>query len=568
MKLGIRLFALLLVMIIVLAGCGEKPATSVDKDVNIQYLPEKVENPDNLPVLNWLCLTDATMGGGPDRVWSEEAAEQLNQMLADRNMPFRLQFILLTRESSKGKAWLELESVQKLLAEADLVNGNLTSAEMKKYLTPITEYATGDAQPSLENAAPYRQFWDAATVGGQIYGIRAGRPAQPSAMGWMIDKTAMESWGMSAEDFQGKSFWEMDDVFARIYEANGNVPFLLSYDGSGIESVPNNPAVVAEFYPAMVKPLTSGRYQPIGAFYALDYGQEHPSVVNLLETDYIRSFQEAVLRYTDAGYVTDDAAKNLISYCDIRTDTLCSDEANVYVPVEPVYTVTQRGGYVSGIAATTKYKSEALSLLALIADDEAFRTHLFYGKEGQDFTVSSSGIYSMTFHKDPGGDEKKAICYNMDFLSTLSYYSGMTSDRYAEDDTFIYAPNTRHDNDKLVPGKTLLEVHQGMLQNACSRYPYAASGADESTLSFDFSSLLQEVDAIKAVYEKYVQDYVNTEDIEDDPETEEDETRHRMTPEYYDQMLAEINAAGGDKIQEELQRQLDEWLEKNPEWNK
>ena len=90
MKLGIRVFALLLVMIIVLAGCSEKPATSVDKDVNIQYLPEKVENPDNLPVLNWLCLTDATMGGGPDRVWSEEAAKQLNQMLADRNMPFRI----------------------------------------------------------------------------------------------------------------------------------------------------------------------------------------------------------------------------------------------------------------------------------------------------------------------------------------------------------------------------------------------------------------------------------------------------------------------------------------------
>ena len=141
MKLGIRVFALLLVMIIVLAGCGETPATSVDKDINIQYLPEKVENPDKLPVLKWLCLTDATMGGGPDRVWSETAVHQLNEMLAQRNMPFRLQFIMLTRASSKGKAWLELESVQKLLAEADLVNGNLTSAEIKKYLTPITEYA-------------------------------------------------------------------------------------------------------------------------------------------------------------------------------------------------------------------------------------------------------------------------------------------------------------------------------------------------------------------------------------------------------------------------------------------
>ena len=568
MKLGIRVFALLLVMIIVLAGCGEKPATSVDKDVNIQYLPEKVENPDNLPVLNWLCLTDATMGGGPDRVWSEAAAHQLNQMLAERNMPFRLQFVLLTRESSKGKAWLELESVRKLLAEADLVNGNLTSAEMKKYLTPITEYATGDAQPSLKNAAPYRQFWDAATVGGQIYGIRAGRPAQPSATGWMIDKTVMESLGLTAEDFQGKYFWEMDEAFARIFMKNGGEPFLTFYDGGMVEILPNASGEIVKFYPGMIQPLAGGRFQTIGAFYAVDYGQEMPVVVNLLDTEYFRSFQEAVLRYTDAGYVTGDAAKNLISYGDIRTDTLYSDEANVYVPVEPVYTVTQRGGYVSGITTTTKYKSEALSLLALIADDEAFRMHLFYGKEGQDYTVSSSGIYSMTFHKDPGGDEKKAICYNMDFLSTLSYYSGMTSDRYAEDDTFIYAPNTRHDTDLVPEGMSLLEFHRDLMENACARYPYAASGADTATLTFDFSALLQDVEAVKAALEPYGRDYINTEDIEDDPETEEDETRHRMTPEYYDQMLAEINAAGGDKVLAELQRQLDQWLAENPEWNK
>ena len=33
-------------------------------------------------------------------------------------------------------------------------------------------------------------------------------------------------------------------------------------------------------------------------------------------------------------------------------------------------------------------------------------------------------------------------------------------------------------------------------------------------------------------------------------------------------MLAEIKAAGSDKIQAELQRQLDEWLAANPDWNK
>ena len=566
MKTRIRLFALLLVMITVLAGCGETPATSVDKDVNIQYLPEKVENPDNLPVLKWLCLTDATMGGGPDRVWSETAVHQLNEMLAERNMPFRLQFIMLTRASSKGKAWLELESVQKLLAEADLVNGNLTSAEMKKYLTPITEYATGDAQPSLENAAPYRQSWDAATVDGQVYGIRAGRPAQPSAMGWQINKTLLESCGLTAEDFQGKYFWEMDDVFARIFDVSGKAPFLYFLDGGGIESVPSTSGVAAKFYPAMIQPLAGGRFQTIGGLYALDYGQESPTVVNLLESEYIRSFQEAVLRYTDAGYVTRNAEKAALSYYNVGINIVCADELNMYVPVEPVYMVTQRGGYVSGITTTTKYKSEALSLLALIADDEAFRTHLFYGKEGQDFTVSSSGIYTMTFHKDPGGNEKKAICYNSDFLSTLSYYSGLTCDPYAEDDTYLYAPSTRHNN-LLMPGQTLLEAHQDMLQNAHSYYPYAETGAEGSILSLDFATLWTELDSVKTVYEKYVQDYVNTENVEDDPETEEDETRHRMTPEYYDQMLAEIQAAGGDKIQAELQRQLDEWLKNNPNWN-
>ena len=106
------------------------------------------------------------------------------------------------------------------------------------------------------------------------------------------------------------------------------------------------------------------------------------------------------------------------------------------------------------------------------------------------------------------------------------------------------------------------------MENACARYPYAATGADAETLTFDFSALLQDVEAVKAALEPYSRDYINTEDIKDDPETEEDETRHRMTPEYYDQMLATIKAAGGDKIQAELQRQLDEWLAENPDWNK
>ena len=41
-----------------------------------------------------------------------------------------------------------------------------------------------------------------------------------------------------------------------------------------------------------------------------------------------------------------------------------------------------------------------------------------------------------------------------------------------------------------------------------------------------------------------------------------------MDEENYQIMLAEIRAAGGDKILAELQKQLDAWLEAHPDWDK
>ena len=40
----------------------------------------------------------------------------------------------------------------------------------------------------------------------------------------------------------------------------------------------------------------------------------------------------------------------------------------------------------------------------------------------------------------------------------------------------------------------------------------------------------------------------------------------RMTEEVYIEMLQKFKAAGSEKIQAELQRQLDEWLAENPDW--
>lgn len=100
----------LLVMVLLLAGCtvtsdstkmtaqvignGETtaPATGETANVEVQYLPKKVENPDNLPVLKWLCLVDnVSTRKAYEKTWNEDVGNEINRMLEAKNMPFGAQ---------------------------------------------------------------------------------------------------------------------------------------------------------------------------------------------------------------------------------------------------------------------------------------------------------------------------------------------------------------------------------------------------------------------------------------------------------------------------------------------
>ena len=61
---------------------GQTGTTGQTSAAVAQYLPAEVENPEGLPVLKWVCITDMYYGG-KNRVWSEEAVHELNQMLQD-----------------------------------------------------------------------------------------------------------------------------------------------------------------------------------------------------------------------------------------------------------------------------------------------------------------------------------------------------------------------------------------------------------------------------------------------------------------------------------------------------
>ena len=88
-------------------------------------------------------------------------------------------------------------------------------------------------------------------------------------------------------------------------------------------------------------------------------------------------------------------------------------------------------------------------------------------------------------------------------------------------------------------GKTKLQTLQENLDNSilcCS-------------VALDFSGLDAELIAVSNVLQSYFNRF------------------SYLTAEEYDQMLQELKDAGSEVIQAELQKQLDDWLAENPDWN-
>ena len=526
---------------------------------NMQLLPETVENPERLPVLKWVCLTELMLGGGL-RTWSEDAAIELNQMLAEKNMPFRVQFILMTSDQYYGEwEWLKQEGIPELLAEADLIYGYFSSEDMQKYLHPITEYAVGTAQPSLKNAVPHEIYWGRGRATGEVYGIAATTTPSPLASGWYIKEDSLANLGLSTSDFNKKVLWEMDDFFATVYQKNGNIPFLyvdndsvISYGFAGRDGTEG-------YLPGALQSAIDCRYQCIGSCFAIDYSQEVPTVVNYLDTDYVRNCQAAITRYKELGYTTYSYEDSKVIYTSVRANfPYLTPDNCIDIPSGELRIAAGSGnGFVSGISATSEHQEEALSLLALIAEDEEFRVQLFYGKEGRDYVLKDG--YYVGVKQDDGSR------YNLDFLSCLAYFSGLSC-RWGSME-FMRVPSVDNSAEPIIEGKTLLQTHQTLLDESVVWYPlqyaYSASAFDSGTLCFDFTGFEQELAAMQEIYNYYFRFFTNHQEIKDNSATSEDESLPEMTQEMYQQMLEDLKAAGSDRILAELQRQLTQWQNAN-----
>lgn len=547
-----KLFIFVLIAAILLAGCDTAPVpteptttsstqtttsntptatapstdatvpTEPEPSIRVQYLPETVENPDELPVLKWICLTDHRFGEENHQIRSEDAVHELNNMLADRNMPFRVQFVLLLLDAALIQwNWFETPEATELLQDADLIWGIMNADEMKEYLYPITDYVSKNNDFSLINAVPHEKDWLLTTVEKEIYGI----PTTPSlaySNGWRVDPSLLQQTGLTTDDFS-RNFWEMDNVFAAIYEKNGKQPFLTK-EGNGVTNTFSG--VIESTVPSSIYDKISQSFQLIGSFFAIDHTDGELKVVNILETEIVRNIQQAIVRYRNAGYIAETSSSAKLTYMHVLGDRVYINASGDYcIPVtEPMF-ARSIANTVSGIAAVSDNKSEAAMLLNLIAEDEDFRMQLLFGKEGRDYSIDE-GNYTLTTREDGSR-------YSMSMLSPFSYFSNLTTNRFCR-----LSLGTYNGYLSAYEGETKLQTYQEIL-NRVDRLCIP--------IAFDYSALEQDVAAVKEIFMEYSDSFGN-----------------KMTSEDYEQMIRKMKDAGSDKIITELQRQLDMWLKDHP----
>ena len=507
---------------------GTEPATDPEEtqepnpyEVLIHQIPEQVDNPDGLPVLSWVVLGDS-----PIYDFREGPVVEANRMLADNNMPFRLQITFLNNIAQPVLSseripidYFTRPETKEILENADIISGDFKDGEMEKYLIPITEYVSGDAQPSLANAVPSPLDWSWSTAGEEIYGV----PTlfhQVQSVGWQIDGAFWSQYGLTAEDFS-RPYWEMDDLFAEIYAQNGGKPFL---------HIPSGYSSLCSTVPVHYQTVeyTIG-YRPYSTVFAIDTSAEKPTVVNLLETDTVYKIWQAMIRYQKAGYAISGQNITLPLRFGMTIGTeMYGRDNDICIPVgESVcrqYVVANHPAV--GVGAGSQHKELAISLLKHITDNKAFRMQLAFGTEGKDYTFADGELSVVTNEK--GWRYRLSVSLLEDF--DMEFGSDML--------------RSKHE------GKTLLQSYLDNLDGVTLK---------DCPIIFDYTGFEKVLTSLKSVWRTtYFTCFTQHEATDKGP---------AMTEQRYAEMLQQLRDIGCEELRQELQRQLDEWLAANPDWS-
>ena len=392
---------------------------------------------------------------------------------------------------------------------------NYYSNVSRNALLPLDDYLKN--YPELYESMP-GYFWDSMRINGKIYAVPNQQIVARGPF-FAVPEQNLELLGMSEKDFEGagknyKTALEAVEKYLRAVKAkSGDYCNLNKIWNDGTQMF-NMEEVVGSLIP--------------GALFFDDDATKY-TIVNQYESEAFKYYINMRRKWVNEGLVmpSDEQERDLRHVSDPKALVPNITRGNCYKPnvfselnrdcdykwklifkIDPITTSGSVAATMNGISATSQNPEQAMKVLQLVNTDPEFYNLLVYGIEGKNY-------------KKVG---ENRIELNTDMPYTWTEWNvGNTFNKYLLPDE----PDTLVEETKAINEESFKSPILGFTPN--------------------LDSLKIEVASCKSVIDEYLKlfDY-GLVDVDS----------------AYPEFISKLKAAGCDKIIEEVQRQLDEWLAK------
>lgn len=369
------------------------------------------------------------------------------------------------------------------------------------YLGNSRKGAFLDLKPYLDDSAKEmkeaidERFWNGAEIEGSIYAVPNQKEISTSPM-WVFTKEYVDKYNIPYTEIH--SLEDLEPWLKVIKENEpGVVPLYITKGFSA-----------PQYFEQLVDPI------------GLEYGSDDLKLVNMFETDKMKSTLETLRKYYQAGYINADSAtaqddksiKRFVTKGDGQpyAEILWSKDLKYDVVATPItdsyITNASTTGSMIAISKNTKYPDESVAFLNLLNTDEYIRNLLNYGIEGTHYNSVNDNQIELT---------DKAQDYSVGYYTLGNLFITKVLNN---------EPETKWEEFK--------------------SFNDAAIASPALGFKFDTSKVSNEIAAINNVLEEFKSTiYSGSVDVD----------------EYLNKLNQKLKDQGIDKVIAEMQTQLDAW---------
>lgn len=513
----------LLLAIVSIAGCGQNTDQKTDSqtdaveevsgeenvssgayisfgDIDQEEFVRKLEDTD---------ISDTSLLVGITMDYDERVVDQLNQLLKQEGCDFDVVFCRIPDQCCLDR---NLESFAQYLQEQDVQmdilpvwDDDLRALVNDGLLTDLTsqirESEIYDLYPEV--------YYELTSIDGKNYGLGS---CCFKAKNWAVNQELMKKYGFTEDDLS-KDITELESVLEMVSEGETD---------AGFTAFIYNP----RFFLENIEFSYVDDRLPIG--YWLDDDTDRTTVESLFDTERMKALVETMNRYYQMGYaaVTDDLIANSNFFLQASQDTYpvrrsdsldtWSNSSGLQLVRVPYAAQEERQLVytVNAIPSWSEKKEMAWEFLSFVNKNEDASMLLLYGIEGEAYSVL----------------EGAAVTENFD-LETISFNRSLGNH-------WITTP--------LAPFED--EQKNELMENELN----ALVDTPLKGFVFDEEPVREQVDAVEALYSElsYFREMFAYNAADSDSNWED----------YYNDYSQKLKAAGIDEIVDEMNRQIQEFL--------